>query len=85
MKEYSNYAKIILIYKQFTKKPNKVFLRRDFGGYDVDIKLNLLRRLGLIEVVPAMYKVGNRNCASRNVKGYKLLVNTSNFSKEKTK
>jgi len=62
------------IYKMFQREPLKVFLKKDFGGNSISIKTHLLflEKLGLIEQVPVLIKVGN-NCVRKDIKGYKLV------------
>lgn len=64
---------LIRIYKLFKSEPNKIFLQRDFGtNYRYKIHLQLLIKLGLIEEVCAVYRLGSKYKAVRSVKGYRL-------------
>ncbi len=66
---------IIRIFRRMEKKPLKVFVAQDFSGNPIHtrIGLNCLIVLGIVEQVPAIYRIGNREWCRKEVKGYKLL------------
>jgi len=73
-KSFINPQRVIRIYKRISSNKNKVWVAHDFNENCQNSKyLNLLVKLKLIEIVPAIYKCGNHNNIVRETKGYKFL------------
>jgi len=76
MQHTINWRTTIHIFKLFQREPLKVFVKSDFTANNgTKTHLRLLERLGLIEKIPAKYRV--KHGGYREIQGYKLRNRTN--------
>jgi len=73
-------TKLISIFRRFKENPKTIYVQTDFQnqslvyGKNIPVYLSVLALLGIIERVPVKYYYGRKYSISKNVKGYKLKV-----------
>jgi len=65
---------LIRVWKKIKSNPDRIWLMVDFNNLGASqLHMHTLIKMGLVEEVPAIYKLGKKYRSCLNTKGYKLI------------